>query len=225
MTDYEKFLEKMRELSDEKLKEVVSVTFEDYTDVALEAARAVLEERGIQLQIHEAMAQGDQREIVQVRTFKECLDVVDVQGTLDKIQKLFNETDDQKDAYKRVLLSLKSLKVTPNTQNIVLFVAQIREDVRAGYLFDVFGVEKGQEEYFGLEMFTWSEWLGFEIYDKTKAFILNFGMDEFVAVCLKKMTSLGMTEEEIAQRISEMEALGDDFFNQDDSDSDEKIMV
>lgn len=225
MNDYEKFLEKMRALSDEKLRDIISVSFEDYTDIALEAARAVLEERGINFQIHEAMQHPKNVEVIQVKTFKDCLEAVDIQGVLNKIQKLFNEPDRQIEAYKQIFLDLKELKVQKNSQNIVLFVAQIREDVRAGYLFDVFGIEKGSEEYFGLEMFAWSEWLGFEVYEKTKDFILNFGMDEFVAICMKKMTSLGMSEAEVEQRVSEMADLGEDFFSQSEENSDDKIMV
>lgn len=213
MSEYEKFYQKMSELSDERLHEIVSVSFEDYTDVALEAARAVMEERGIQLSLEEESTTPEG--ILEMNTFSDCVRLADQNGVLLKLSKLFKESDESLEAFKGVLFKLKKMTPAP-AEGIEIFVAQIREDVRAGYLFDVFGIESGSEEHFGLEMFPWNEWLSFKIFEKSKGFILKLGLDEFIAICLKKMTSLGMTEEEIEMRISELQEFEDELFQSDD---------
>lgn len=214
MSDYEKFLDRMRTLSNEQLQEILAITFEDYTDVALEAAKAVLEERGIQTQV--TLESGEFKDL-NFKTFKDCIGLVDYAGVEEKLHSLFNEPDKHLLRYKEIYTQLRLMKPVENP-DIKLFVAQIRDDIRQGYPFDVFGIEKGVEEYFGLEMFPWHEWLGFEIYEKTRAFVLNLGLEEFVAICLRKMTSLGMSEEEIEKRIEEMQSAGYDFFEGEDGD-------
>lgn len=213
MKEFDKFYKKMSELSDEKLHEIIAISFEDYTDAALDAARAVLEERGIKVAL-----QGEAKPTVnldQLTSFNDCIQAVDYAGVEIKLGKLFKESDKSLAAYKSMYSKLMRMKPA-KFGGVYIFVAQIREDIRAGYPFDVFGVEKGSTEHFGLEMFPWNEWLSFKIYEKSKGFILNLGLEEFVAICLKKMTSLGMTEEEIEERIAELQDFEGELFNSSD---------
>lgn len=210
MNDYEKMLEKMRTLSDENLKEIIMVSFEDYTDIALDAAKAVLEERGITDSIHEQI-QSENNGNIQLNTFLDCIKAVDYQLVENKMLKLFKETDQNIENYRRIYKELLFMKPVVN-EPVLLFMAQITDDVRRGYPFDVFGVEEGVEGYFGLEMFSWAEWLGFKIADQSKGLIINLGLDEFVALCLRKMTTFGYTEAEIEEKIQEIQSLGDELF-------------
>lgn len=212
MSDYEKILEKMRSLSDEALKEIVLVSFEDYTDYALEAAKEVLAERGISAQL-DAPAQTSDGDL-KLESFKDCILSVDYALVEKKLQGLFKEPDRNLERYRQIFLDLKLMKAV-SEEPIYLFIAQIREDLSLGYPFDVFGMEPGQEGYFGLEMFSWSEWLGLKIFDKSKNLILNLGLDEFVALCLKKMTTFGFTEGEIEEKIRELDHFDEDFFPED----------
>lgn len=217
MKEYDKLLERMRALKTEQLNEIVSISFEDYTDLALEAARAVLEERGVKRQLDGSGMSANQMDF---KTFKQCIELVDYKGVELKLKTVFHEPDKNIAKYRDIYQKLKLMK--PAKSKVKIFVAQIREDIRAGYPFEVFGVEPGTKEHFGLEMFPWNEWLAFEIHEKSKGFILNLGLEEFMAIALKKMTSLGFTEAEIERRIEEMQSFGDDLFGGDDGD---KIMV
>lgn len=210
MSDYEKMIEKMRSLSDENLKEIVMVSFEDYTDIALDAAKAVLEERGIADSIQEQI-QSDASGSLQLDTFLDCIKAVDYQLVENKMLKLFKETDQNIQSYRNIYKELLFMKPVVN-EPVLLFIAQITDDLRRGYPFDVFGVEEGVEGYFGLEMFSWPEWLGFKIADQSKALIINLGLDEFVSLCLRKMTTFGYTEAEIEEKIQEIQSLGDELF-------------
>lgn len=210
MNDYEKMLEKMRTLSDSNLKEIVMVSFEDYTDIALDAAKAVLEERGIADSIQEQVQSAGSGDI-KLDTFFDCMKAVDYQLVENKMLKLFKETDQNIENYRRIFKELLFMKPVVN-EPVLLFMAQITDDVRRGYPFDVFGVEEGEEGYFGLEMFSWPEWLGFKIADQSKSLIINLGLDEFVTLCLKKMTTFGFTEAEIEVRIQEIQSLGEELF-------------
>lgn len=214
MSDYEKMLEKMRTLSDDNLKEIVMVSFEDYTDIALEAARTVLEERGINDSIHEQI-QAENGGNIQLDTFLDCIKAVDYQLVENKLLKLFKETDQNIEHFRRIYKQLLFMKPVVN-EPVLLFMAQITDDIRRGYPFDVFGVEEGVEGYFGLEMFSWSEWLGFKIADQSKGLIINLGLDEFVTLCLRKMTTFGYTEAEIEEKIQEIQSLGDELFQDED---------
>lgn len=217
MKEYEKLLERMRALTTEQLNEIVSISFEDYTDLALEAVKAVLEERGVKQQLDTSSNPVNNLE---VKNFKQCIELVDYKGVELKLKTVFHEPDKNITKFKDIYTQLKLMK--PAKSKVKIFVAQIREDIRAGYPFEVFGVEAGTKEHFGLEMFPWNEWLSFEIHEKSKAFILNLGLEEFVAIALRKMTSLGFTESEIERRIEEMQSFDSDFFS---GDSNDKIMV
>jgi hypothetical protein len=212
MNDYEKMLEKMRALSDDVLKEIVLVSFADYTDPALEAARAVLDERGITESVAEQRSSLEVTEEDLV-TFNDCLKAVDYPMVEAKLLNLFKEPERSMDAYRKVY---SDLMLMPPTQDepVLLLLAQVKEDLRLGYPFDVLGIEAGQEGYFGLEMFKWSDWLGLKLYEGSKGLIFNLGLDEFVAICLRKMTTFGFTEAEIEQKINEIESFEDGFFEE-----------
>ncbi len=213
MNDYEKMLEKMRALSDEVLKEIVMVSFDDYTDIALEAAKAVLDERGIAESVAEQRSAVSDISETDLMTLKDCLKAVDYPMVEDKLIHFFKESERHADDYRRVFSEL--LLMTPTQEEpVMLFLAQIKEDVSMGYPFDVFGTEVGQEGYFGLEMFKWSDWLGLKIYEGSKGLIMNLGLDEFVALCLKKMTSFGFTEAEIEEKINELGSFEDELFEE-----------
>lgn len=217
MKEYEKLLERMRGLKTEQLNEIISISFEDYTDLALDAAKAVLEERGVKRQLD---VETSNVNMTDIKTFKHCIEAVDYKGVELKLKTTFHEPDKNIVKYRDIYTKLKLMK--PAKSKVKIFVAQIRDDIRAGYPFEVFGVEPGTKEHFGLEMFPWNEWLSFEIHEKSKGFILNLGLEEFVAITLRKMTSLGFTEAEIEKRIDEMQSFGDDLFG---GDPDDKIMV
>ncbi len=89
------------------------------------------------------------------------------------------------------------MKPLASEETVYAFIGQTSDNFASRYPFDIFGVEEGSEEFFGLELYPWNEWLAFKIIDRTKEFIERAGIDEFIAICLHKMTAFGFSEDEI----------------------------
>ena len=201
MSEYEKLLERMQAMTDEALQQMVYVEFDDYTDVAIEAAREVIRERGIEKSMIEQKTHDDQLEALV--TFQDYLAVADIKVIESKLYTLFKESEENVNKLVKVYNSLLVTKGSGNTE-VFLFLAQTKEDFSGGYPFDVFGLEAGEEEYFGLEMYAWEDWVSLIVFEKSKDFIFKLGIDEFVTLCLRKMTTYGYTESEVETKISEI---------------------
>ncbi len=218
------FMERMERLTDEQLKEVLLIQYEDYTQEALEAAKAVAEARGILSggadQQGDSEAEAAAGSFSVPETFQGCLKIVDFKAVEKKLYNTFKEPDRVVEQLRLVYQHLMTMEPEVLDPPVFMFVAQLTNEYVGRYPFDVFGIEEGTDEPFGLEIMPWKEWLGLKVYEKTRGFVERLGLDEFVALCLRKMTVLGYTEEEIEAKVAEMTQYDFEF----DEDEDEAEM-
>ena len=199
------FLARMEKMTDDQLREVIWIQYEDYTEEALEAAKAVAAERGIFSEAGSEEAASEIKSEYQVpETFQACLKSIDFKAIEKKLYGTFKEPDKVVDQLRQVYQHLMTLEPETSEPPVYMFLAQLTNEYVGRYPFDVFGIEEGTDEPFGLEIMPWKEWLGLRVYEKTRNFVERLGLDEFVALCLRKMTVLGYTEEEIETKAAEM---------------------
>lgn len=203
------FMERMERLTDDQLRDVIWIQYEDYTEEALEAAKVVAKARG--LVSESAQVEKPQSEDVQSpsefkvpQTFAECMMAVDFKKVEQKLCGTFKEPDKTVEALRKVYQTLMTMAPQTTEPRTYLFVAQLTNEYVGKYPFDVFGVEEGSDEPFGLEIMPWNEWLGLTVYEKTRGFVERLGLEEFVALCLRKMTVLGYTETEIEAKVADL---------------------
>ncbi|SCZ77703.1 DUF6557 family protein [Acidaminobacter hydrogenoformans] len=215
------FMDRMEKLTDEQLREVILIQYEDYTQEALEAAKAVAEARGI---LSAGKCQEDASDSGEAaadfgvpETFLGCLKAVDFKSVEKKLYGTFKEPDRVVEQLRVVYQNLLTMEPEALDPPVFMFLAQLTSEYVGRYPFDVFGIEEGTDEPFGLEIMPWKEWLGLKVYEKTRGFVEKLGLDEFVALCLRKMTVLGYTEEEIEAKVAEMTQYDFEF----DEDEDE----
>lgn len=214
------FLARMEKMTDDQLREVIWIQYADYTEEALEAAKAVAAERGIFSESEAEEAVTDSMSEYQVpETFQACIKAIDFRAVEKKLYGTFKEPDKAVDQLRLVYQHLMTLEPETVEPPVYLFLAQLTSEYVGRYPFDVFGIEEGTDEPFGLEIMPWKEWLGLKVYEKTRSFVERLGLDEFVALCLRKMTVLGYTEEEIEAKVAEMSDF--DFNLDEDEDEDE----
>lgn len=184
--------EKFEILSDLELRDVVTIKSDEYTKEALQIAYEVLNERGL----------GDLSEKPhdvksEIENIHDCLTSSDFEIIREKLSKLFLENEEDLEKYKVVYTDLLKTYPALPEETVFTFIGQTSDNYAYKYPFDVFGIEASSTEYFGLELYPWNEWLSFKLLDKTKEFIATAGVDEFIAMCLHKMTTFGFTEDEI----------------------------
>ncbi|GEM_PF-3440778 len=199
------FLARMEKMTDDQLREVIWIQYEDYTEEALEAAKAVAAERGIFSEAGSEEAASETKSEYQIpETFQACLKSIEFKAIEKKLYGTFKEPDKVVDQLRQVYQHLMTLEPETSEPPVYMFLAQLTNEYVGRYPFDVFGIEEGTDEPFGLEIMPWKEWLGLKVYEKTRNFVERLGLDEFVALCLRKMTVLGYTEEEIETKVAEM---------------------
>jgi len=214
------FLERMEKMTDDQLREVIWIQYMDYTEEALEAAKIVAAERGIFSEKETEEAASDLTSDFQIpETFQGCIKTVDFKAVEKKLYGTFKEPDKVVEQLRIVYQELMAMEPEVVEPPVYLFLAQLTNEYVGRYPFDVFGIEEGTDEPFGLEIMPWKEWLGLKVYEKTRSFVERLGLDEFVALCLRKMTVLGFTEEEIEAKVAEMSDY--DFEMDEDEDEDE----
>lgn len=204
------FMERMERLTDDQLKDVIWIQYEEYTEEALEAAKAVAKARGLvsdEAKAGNIQSEGEDQQTLKFnvpQTFGECLKAVDFKKVEQKLTGTFKEPDKAVEALRKVYQTLMTMAPQTTEPQTYLFVAQLTNEYVGKYPFDVFGVEEGSDEPFGLEIMPWNEWLGLTVYEKTRGFVERLGLEEFVALCLRKMTVLGYTETEIEAKVADL---------------------
>lgn len=217
--DQNPFISRMEKMTDDQLKEAIWIHSEDYTDEALAAAKLVATQRGITSNISETKTDEQQSPSDNAPIYFEgYLKAVDFRLVEKKLYSTFKEPDKVVEKLREVYQQLLSLEPKIEEPPVYLFLAQLTEEYDGRYPFGLFGIEDDSSEPFGLEMLPWSEWLGLKVFDKTRVFIERLGIEEFIALCLRKMTVLGYTEEEIEQKIQMISESDFDFDEEDDSE-------
>lgn len=185
------------DLSDLELRDIINSKSDEYTEEALVIVKQILDERGFDFAnqpVKEADNSTAEFNIVYDYFHASRYDIVE-----EKLAKLFVESEDRLSRYRQAYASLLKMKPVLGEEIVFTFIGQTSENYAYKYPFDIFGIDIGSGEYFGLELYPWNEWLNFSLLDKTKEFVASAGIDEFVAICLHKMTTFGFTEDEITE--------------------------
>lgn len=188
--------ERLMDLSDLELRDIINSKSDEYTEEALVIVKQLLEERGFDLSKPVAKDTNSNVEI-HLNSVYDCFQASSYEIIEEKLSKLFVESEDRLVKYRETYANLLKMKPVSGEEAVFTFIGQTSENYAYKYPFDIFGLDIGSGEYFGLELYPWNEWLNFNLLDKTKEFVASAGIDEFVAICLHKMTTFGFTEEEI----------------------------
>lgn len=133
-------------------------------------------------------------------TFKELINSVNYDDVWTVIDKEYENKDGAYEAYKRVFEELKSLLPKACEPPITLVVAKVEDYFEAGtFIFDVFGIQNGDESHYALEMTPWNEWLSFKVLDKC---VEAYGMADVVAHVLYEMTFFGYSANAVDDRVT-----------------------
>ena len=113
-------------------------------------------------------------------TFKELINSVNYDDVWTVLDKEYEHKDGACEAYKRVFEELKSLLLKACEPPITLVVAEVEDCFETGtFIFNVFGIQDGDESHYALEMIPWNEWLSFKVLDKS---VETYGMEGVVDI-------------------------------------------
>jgi hypothetical protein len=80
-------------------------------------------------------------------------------------------------------------------------VVKIEDCIEAGkFIFDVFGIIKGDKNHYALEMASWDEWLNFNVLDKC---LEVYGSADVAAHSLYEMTFFGYSKKTVDERVKQ----------------------
>lgn len=133
--------------------------------------------------------------------FKKLISTVNYNHVWAVLDKEYDHKDGAYEAYENVLEELRTLKPRHCKPLITLIVAKIEDCIEPGtFIFDVFGIIKGDKNHYALEMTSWNEWLNFNILDKC---IEVYGGADIVAHSLHEMTFFGYSSKTVKERVKE----------------------
>lgn len=144
--------------------------------------------------------------------FKELINSVNYDDVWQVLDKEYEHEDSAYEAYKSVLEELKLLEPEPCEPPITLVVARIEEYLKAGeFIFTVFGIIKGDENHYALEMTSWNEWLNFNVLDKS---VEVYRAADVVAHALYEMTFFGYCSKVVSKRVEEKKHILDERYKE-----------
>jgi len=133
--------------------------------------------------------------------FKELINIVDYDEAWGTLREYYNYKESEYKAYKNVFAELKMLKSKPCDPPITLVVSRVEDCLEPGeFIFDVFGIIRGDKSHYALEMNPWDEWMGFYVLDKS---IETYRASIVLAHSLYEMTFFGYTSTIVRKRIAE----------------------
>mgnify|MGYP001043448119 CR=1 FL=1 len=187
--DIEAVKSRLTTLPEDEIRDIIYKKYNDYRKSVIRAAKDELYSRN-----RDILDMNDSEYIQLDDVFSK----VDFDKVLKAITIIYPDEIENIDSYKQVLSHLAEIKPTEDT-NILIGID--KNDIDGEY-WNVFGVDLGKNENFGVEFFRWNEWLAFRL---PKDLVLKYGRENIVAHCLLKMTSNGFNEDEIQQQLTEME--------------------
>lgn len=132
-------------------------------------------------------------------TFKELIHGLNYDDIWRVLAQEYSLEEGAYETYKRVFEDLKTLEPDPYDSKTTLVVAKVEDCFEAGsFIFDIFGLEEGDESHYALEMTSWSEWLNFKVLDKS---IELYGAAAVVAHAIYEMTFFGYSSESVDERV------------------------
>ena len=133
--------------------------------------------------------------------FKKLINTVNYDHVWAVLDREYNHKDGTYEAYKRVLEELKTLKPRHCKPPITLVVVKMESYLEAGkFIFDVFGIIKGDKNHYALEMTSWDEWLNFNVLDKC---LEVYGNTDVAAHSLYEMTFFGYSKKTVDEGVKE----------------------
>lgn len=110
-------------------------------------------------------------------------------------------SEDKYLTYQKAFCEIQSLGNSACQSPITLVVtrAMVRSRPKE-WVFDVFGIQEGDENHYALEMTPWEEWANFKVLDQS---IAEYGAAAVVAHALNEMTFFGYSAETTAKKVAE----------------------
>ena len=130
--------------------------------------------------------------------FIDLINKVDKRAVLEYIGK--KESKGIIPEFEELLKDLEQKKVI-QSENLKLFIVEQKDYFSEEKYLSVLGYNIDDGEKYALDFNKWSEWLGYEVVDKS---VTEIGEVVFVAECLLEMTLLGFDEDCIQDEINEL---------------------
>ncbi|MHB1276714.1 MAG: DUF6557 family protein [Candidatus Humimicrobiaceae bacterium] len=144
--------------------------------------------------------------------FKELINSVCYDDVWIVLDKGYKYKKSAYEVYKSVLEELKMLEPKPCDPPITLVVARIEDCLNASeFIFNVFGIIKGDENRYALEMTSWNEWLNFDVLNKS---VEVYGAADVVAHALYEMTFFGHCSKAVDKRVEEEKHILDERYKE-----------
>ena len=136
-------------------------------------------------------------------TFKQLLQSNNWSSISSKFLEIYPEAEENLEGYKHVFEKLEIMNPEEIDMSIVI---TNEEDEEEEYLeiSGLYNNPKSEEEHYSqsIEFTPWRQWLGMDI---SKESLAEFSELEIIVHCLYEMTFVSFSEEEIQNRIAEME--------------------
>ena len=153
--------------------------------------------------------------------FKELINTVNYNHVWAVLDKEYNHKDGAYEAYKKVLEELKVLEPGLCEPPVTLVVAKIEDCIEPGtFIFDVFGIVRGDKNHYALEMTSWNEWLNFTVLDKC---LEVYGNADVTAHSLYEMTFFGYSSKIVDEGVKEEKRILDKSIREIENDASQLI--
>jgi hypothetical protein len=192
---------RMSNLKDRRLLEIINIDYAEYTEEALEVAKAEMVDRGIknfQVSDRNKLLEKDCLEDI---TFRELIMQVRFEDVFRNLIKLYridkSLNHDLENTFNELILT-DSLNIN-NTRIMVeeidnIFDPQVKD-------WQVFGQDIESEEIFEIDYLEWKNWMSCLV---NASQVKMIGKDRYTAHCLYCMTKHGFSQEEVNKNFNKM---------------------
>ncbi|PYG89030.1 RDD family protein [Ruminiclostridium sufflavum DSM 19573] len=171
-------------LKDDELRKIIYVEYAEYEQDAINRAREELYGR-------ESGRLWESSGII----FKDLFECADSEEIINSFLQLFPEGKDTIDGYRDIIELLINAKAE-NTSSISIVIDDQSKSF-ANKNCNVYGSEDATHERLCMDYFYPKEWLEFRV---KKEQLQKFGIETYIAYCLRAMTAMGFTEDEIKEK-------------------------
>lgn len=185
--------EDLSALKDDELRKIVYVENAEYEQEAIDKAKRELFSR-------EAGDIWESDNII----LKDLFKYAEADEIIYSFLKLFPEEKDTIEEYFKIVDKLINSKVQPEVteySNINIIIDD-RSKTFANKNWNVSGKEDNSRDEICLDYFYPTEWLTFKV---NKAQLQKFGIETYIAYCLRAMTAMGFTKDEIQENFNFLE--------------------
>jgi uncharacterized RDD family membrane protein YckC len=187
------FRENLSVLKDEELRKIIYSENNEYEYDAIDKAKRELFSR-------EAGHLWESDNII----LKDLLRYAECEEIIYSFLKLFPEEKDTIDEYYKIVNNLINEEVQAelkDTSNISIIIDDGSKNF-AIKNWNVFGKEDNSRDEICLDYFYATEWLSFKV---KKEQLQKFGIDTYIAYCLRAMTAMGFSKDEIQENFNSLE--------------------